>query len=73
MPSGELTEIEFAVANMACDGCAASIRRALGSIQGVADVRPEVSSKRVIVRFEARQVTEARLQQELARIGYPAA
>ncbi|QCO17265.1 heavy-metal-associated domain-containing protein (plasmid) [Azospirillum brasilense] len=41
--------IAFKVPGMTCGGCAASVRRALGAVAGVEDVRIDLDSKDVRV------------------------
>jgi len=64
-------ETGFSVPGISCEGCAGSIKRALGSIEGVAAVGVDVASKTVTVNHDERAGPEA-LASALGRAGYPA-
>jgi len=49
---GDVSEIEFSVPSMVCDGCADKIRRKLTALPGVEAVKPRRWRKRVRVRFD---------------------
>ena len=70
---GELSEIEFSVPSMVCDGCADKIRRKLTALHGVAAVKPRLWRKRVWVRFDPSKVEDAQICAALDAAGYRAA
>jgi len=70
--SEPLAEVEWLVPNMVCEGCAEKISAALGSIAGVREVKPKVSRKRVLIRYEPRKVREQQLKEALGQAGYQA-
>jgi Cu+-exporting ATPase len=70
--AGPLAEVEFAVPNMVCEGCAAKIRDALQAVPGVREVKPKVPQKHVVVHYEPQKVREPELRDAVRRIGYTA-
>jgi copper chaperone len=52
-----------------CGGCASSIKKALGSIEGVSEVEVDVATKRVTVNHDE-NVSRARIVDALDRAGY---
>jgi copper chaperone CopZ len=67
-----LTNRDFLVPNMVCEGCAERIAGALTSISGVRDVTPKVPQKCIRVRYEPGKVHEQQLRDALTRIGFEA-
>jgi heavy metal translocating P-type ATPase len=65
-----LADAEWLVPNMVCEGCAEKISAALGPIAGVREVKPKVSRKRVLVRYEPGKVREQQLKEALGQAGY---
>lgn len=63
----------FSVPRIHCDGCVATVTTTLKSVAGVTTVEGNASNKTVEVVFDAAQVTEERLRQALANVGYPVA
>ena len=70
---GELSEIEFSVPSMVCDGCADKIRRKLTALPGVEAVKPRLWRKRVRVHFGPSKVEDAQIRAALDAVGYRAA
>jgi copper chaperone CopZ len=64
-------EAIFTAPDIECDGCAASIRRALGNEAGVEDVVVGVEAKTVAVRFDEGQTSREAVAGLLADIGFP--
>jgi len=60
---------EFRVDNIRCDGCAASIDRALRRIEGVKDIDTDVEGKRVTVEHDER-ISAAEIVEFLREIGF---
>jgi Cu+-exporting ATPase len=69
---GPLAEVEFAVSNMVCEGCAGKISAALEAVPGVREVKEKVPQKHVVVHYEPEKVKEAELREAVARAGYTA-
>lgn len=63
----------YQVPAIKCDGCASSIREALGRVPGVEAVEVSVERKTVAVRFDPARVEEARIRAALTGAGFPAA
>ena len=53
-----------------CDGCANSIKRALGRIAGIESVEVDVPAKNVTVKYEA-PADLAGIESALDRAGFP--
>ena len=70
--AGPLAEVEFAVRNMVCEGCAAKITAALQAVPGVREVKTKVPQKHVVVHYEPEKVKEHELKQAVGRTGYTA-
>jgi Cu+-exporting ATPase len=69
---GSLTEKEFLVPNMVCEGCAEKINKTLNSLDGVREVKSKVPQKRVYVRYEPDKVQEQQLKDTLEKAGFTA-
>lgn len=54
-----------------CGGCANSIKKAFGSVEGVSDVEVDVASKKVTVNHSA-EVSREKIVDVLDRAGYSA-
>ncbi|MBI2186427.1 MAG: heavy metal translocating P-type ATPase [Acidobacteria bacterium] len=67
-----LAEVEFAVPNMVCEGCAEKISAALRAVPGVRDVKPKVPQKHVVVRYEPQRVKESDLKSAVGLAGFTA-
>ena len=55
-----------------CDGCANSIKRSLGKLAGVSEVKVDVAEKRVEVEYDPQKVEEQAISARLEQAGYPA-
>lgn len=55
-----------------CGGCASSIKKALGNVEGVSGVDVDVATKRVTVNHDA-QVSREKIVDALDRAGYSVA
>lgn len=67
-----LSETEFLVSNMVCEGCAEKITTALKSVPGVHDIKPKVRQKHVYVTYEAEKVKMNDLKETLDKEGFKA-
>ena len=63
----------FSVPRIHCSGCVATVEGTLRGVPGVTAVVGDALKKTVEVVFDSSQVTEDRLRQALANVGYPAA
>lgn len=70
--AGPLCEVEFAVPNMVCEGCAGKISAALRAVAGVREVKTKVPQKHVVVHYEPEKVKEPELREAVGRAGYTA-
>lgn len=71
--SGGLHKAILTVSGMSCGGCEATIREGLASIQGIAEVRVDVSGGRAEVLYDSRVVTDVdRIAAAITASGYPA-
>ena len=62
------TEI-IKVANVKCQGCVATIERALGELPGISEVQVEQSSG--IVKIQGDPLSRQQLCEKLTELGYP--
>jgi Cu+-exporting ATPase len=58
--------------DISCEGCANSIKRTLGKLEGVQGVEVTVAEKRVLVRYNADAVNAEQVQSRLEQAGFPA-
>ena len=65
-----LTESTFAVADMFCGGCAATVERALERLPGVHEVTVSFLSDSALVRHEPERISAADIAARLAELGY---
>ena len=66
-------ERTYQVPAIRCEGCASSIREALGKVPGVEGTEVSVEHKTVAVRFDPARVDEVRIRTALQGAGFPAA
>ena len=71
-PAGPISEVDFSIPSMVCDGCAEKIREALTAIPGVHAVKLRLWRKRVRVRYEPFRVEETQIKDALDAAGYRA-
>jgi len=64
-------ETTFTAPDIECDGCAASIEKALGRQDGVQTVTVDVSAKRVTVTYDGARTGRAQVAEALTDIGFP--
>ncbi len=65
-------ETRFTAPDITCEGCAGTIKKALGAIPGVSSVSVDVATKAVTIDHGERVPREA-IDAALERVGYPAA
>lgn len=67
-----LSQINFKVTNMVCDGCAEKITEIASSLPGVNQVKPRVMQKQVLVTYSPEQVSQEEIKTALTKSGYNA-
>ena len=65
-----MEKLQLRVGGMFCSFCAESIEKALGSMEGVADVRVSLAHEEVLVHYNPEEVKEAELKKVLRQLGY---
>ncbi|MBI2460499.1 MAG: heavy-metal-associated domain-containing protein [Candidatus Rokubacteria bacterium] len=68
-----MTTTAIKVPKIRCEGCAATITRALGALPGIAASRVEIAVKEVHVEYDPAQVDEGRIHRALREAGFPPA
>lgn len=68
----KLSQIEYSIPNMMCDGCAETICNTLNVIPGVQQVKPKVQQKQVRINYEGDEVNGQHLKDELKKAGFTA-
>ncbi len=64
-------ETIFIAPDIECEGCAASIQKAVGRLNGVQSVAVDLPGKAVRVTFDPAQSSRETLAEALADIGFP--
>ncbi len=64
--------VTYYVPNLSCKHCVMRVEQTLGQLDGVLDVRADLTSKTVVVTYQA-PMTDEQLRQALADIHYPVA
>jgi copper chaperone CopZ len=70
--AGSVTDVEYRIPNLVCEGCAEKIEGSLRSIAGVHQVRANVGQKRILVRYEPERVRPEQLEEAVKRAGFTA-
>lgn len=70
--AADLTTVVIPVEGMACVACAASVKRALTSVDGVADVEVNLGERNASVRFDATRLAPDALVAAIDQVGYRA-
>lgn len=68
-----MTITTFSAPDIECDGCANSIKKALGKAEGISEVRVDVPAKTVTVTHDDATAPADRIIGALDRAGFPAA
>ena len=63
----------FIAPDIECDGCANSIKKSLGTVDGVESVAVDVLAKRIVVDFDPLKSGPDQLIEILDDIGFPVA
>ena len=64
--------VVFDAENMTCPACGITIRKALGKVPGVADVKVDTRAETVTVTFESSQTDAAGITRAVTEAGFPA-
>lgn len=67
-----LESVVFAVPDISCGHCEATIREALAALDGVEQAVPSAATKQVAVVFDPARAPRDRIVEALAEAGYPA-
>ena len=67
-----MENITLSVGGMTCTGCAASVKRALENVAGVAEVRVDFANNCAQIAFNPTQTNEATLKQAIENAGFDA-
>lgn len=65
-----IQEINIQVEGMSCEGCASSIKTAVGELPGVQNCDVQVKEGRVQVRFDPQQVDQPKIYAAITSQGY---
>lgn len=68
-----MTEVKLNVPDVDCDHCVHTVTTALKELAGVDEVKVDLPTKQVDVRYDAAQVNEQQLRAALDEAGYPVA
>ncbi len=63
----------YKVPKIRCSGCVSTVERAASGVSGVIRANADENSKEVHLEFDPTQVSEDRIKEALARVGYPVA
>ena len=66
-------EITLTAPDISCGHCVAPVQKAGGGLEGVQFVQADVDTKRVTVRFDPEQVSQAQIEAVMDDEGYPVA
>jgi copper chaperone len=68
-----MENLTLSVTGMTCGGCENSVKRALGRIDGVADVTASHVEKRVVVSLDPTKVTAQQIRDRIIACGFTVA
>lgn len=68
----KLSQVEFSIPNMMCEGCAETIYSTLNVIPGVKGVKSKVPQKQVLITYETEEVSQQNLKDILQKSGFAA-
>ena len=66
-----MNRLKLKVPDIVCGGCAASIKKALGKIEGVEQIAVDVENKTIAVEHDERKISRERIVEKLDDIGFP--
>ncbi|HET8855429.1 MAG TPA: heavy metal translocating P-type ATPase [Salinimicrobium sp.] len=67
-----VSEVEYKIPNMVCEGCAETITSALKYLPGIQEVKPKVFQKQVYVRFESEKLRHQEIKDAIGNAGFTA-
>lgn len=70
--SEALSEINFKVSNMVCEGCAEKITEIVTKLPGVNQVKPKVIQKQVSISYRSGEISQDEIKSALTNSGYNA-
>ena len=70
--TGPLSQVNFKVSNMVCEGCAEKITEIATNLPGVDQVKPKVVQKEVMISYRADKISHDEIKKALTTSGYNA-
>lgn len=67
-----VSEVEYRIPDMVCEGCAETIAASLQKLPGVQQVKSRVFQKQVYVRYESEKINQKELQDAIDKAGFTA-
>jgi Cu+-exporting ATPase len=67
-----IAQVEFKVPQMVCMGCAENITTTLSKMEGIKNIKPKVTQKRVVVDYNPAKIKQQQVKEALKEIGYTA-
>lgn len=65
-----MNKLKLKVPDIVCGGCAASIKNALGKIEGVGQIAVDVENKIVAVEHDEQKISRDKIAEKLDDIGF---
>jgi copper chaperone len=72
LTSAKTEKVEIAVKGMTCDGCEASVSKALQQVGGVKAATVDHKKGKAVVEFDVEKTSLAKLETAIAKAGYTA-
>ncbi len=66
-----MERVTLVAPDISCDHCIASIKKAVGALEGVGEVEGDPETKRVVVDFDPARTQLARIEAAMEEEGYP--
>ncbi|MFW9924055.1 MAG: heavy-metal-associated domain-containing protein [Candidatus Thorarchaeota archaeon] len=63
-------KIQYKVSGMHCNGCAASIGKAVGRIEGIQKVEADFKKGLAVVEYDNKKVTKEKIIETIENLGY---
>jgi Cu+-exporting ATPase len=70
--AASVSEVEFKIPNMVCEGCAETITTALKGIPGIQEVKSKAFKKHVYVRYESGKLKQHEVKDAINKAGFTA-
>ena len=68
-----MNTIQITIENLKCHGCAATIRKEVGKINGVVEITVNHDQSVVIIHYEGDEMVIRACKEKLRKLGYPEA